>query len=168
MPSWYNAERFRSHVREPDVDNLLYIARDLHLVDVRVIRRNWWGIASQSRIIALTARATDSLLRPFPTLCSNLYLSGRKAADGRRHGASHTRTNVLFSSAEEGGRALVVTSTAPREGKSLVSSNLAISLAQAGQRTLLSMPTCASRRRTTSSASARSRASRTCWWATPR
>ena len=47
------------------------------------------------------------------------------------------RTNVLFSSAEEGGRALVVTSTAPREGKSLVSSNLAISLAQAGQRTLL-------------------------------
>ena len=47
------------------------------------------------------------------------------------------RTNVMFSSAEEGGRALVVTSTAPREGKSLVSSNLAISLAQAGQRTLL-------------------------------
>jgi capsular exopolysaccharide synthesis family protein len=47
------------------------------------------------------------------------------------------RTNVLFSSAEEGGRALVVTSTAPREGKSLVSSNLAIALAQAGQRTLL-------------------------------
>ncbi|HMF99158.1 MAG TPA: polysaccharide biosynthesis tyrosine autokinase, partial [Vicinamibacterales bacterium] len=47
------------------------------------------------------------------------------------------RTNVLFSSAEEGGRALVVTSTAPREGKSLVSSNLAISLAQAGERTLL-------------------------------
>ena len=44
---------------------------------------------------------------------------------------------MLFSSAEEGGRALVVTSTAPREGKSLVSSNLAISLAQAGQRTLL-------------------------------
>ena len=47
------------------------------------------------------------------------------------------RTNVLFSSAEEGGRALVVTSTAPREGKSLVASNLAISLAQAGQRALL-------------------------------
>jgi capsular exopolysaccharide synthesis family protein len=47
------------------------------------------------------------------------------------------RTNVLFSSAEEGGRALVITSTAPREGKSLVSSNLAIALAQAGQRTLL-------------------------------
>src|SRR5262245_11011193 len=47
------------------------------------------------------------------------------------------RTNLFFSSAEEGGRALVITSTSPREGKSLVSSNLAIALAQAGQRTLL-------------------------------
>jgi len=47
------------------------------------------------------------------------------------------RTNVLFSSAQEGARALVVTSTAPGEGKSMVASNLAISLAQAGQRVLL-------------------------------
>jgi capsular exopolysaccharide synthesis family protein len=47
------------------------------------------------------------------------------------------RTNLFFSSAEEGGHALVITSTSPREGKSLVSSNLAIALAQAGQRTLL-------------------------------
>src|SRR5262249_23530973 len=47
------------------------------------------------------------------------------------------RTNVLFSSAQEGARALVVTSTAPGEGKSMVASNLAISLAQAGQRVLV-------------------------------
>jgi polysaccharide biosynthesis transport protein len=47
------------------------------------------------------------------------------------------RTNVLFSSAEEGARALVITSTGPGEGKSMVASNLAISLAQAGQRVLL-------------------------------
>jgi succinoglycan biosynthesis transport protein ExoP len=47
------------------------------------------------------------------------------------------RTNVLFSSAQEGARALVVTSTGPGEGKSMVASNLAISLAQAGQRVLL-------------------------------
>jgi capsular exopolysaccharide synthesis family protein len=47
------------------------------------------------------------------------------------------RTNVLFSSAEEGARTLVVTSTGPREGKSLVSGNLAVALAQAGQRVLL-------------------------------
>ncbi len=47
------------------------------------------------------------------------------------------RTNVLFSSAEEGGRSLVVTSTGPGEGKTLVATNVAISLAQAGQRVLL-------------------------------
>jgi capsular exopolysaccharide synthesis family protein len=47
------------------------------------------------------------------------------------------RTNVLFSSAQEGARSLVVTSTGPGEGKSMVASNLAISLAQAGQRVLL-------------------------------
>jgi capsular exopolysaccharide synthesis family protein len=47
------------------------------------------------------------------------------------------RTNVLFSMPEDGRRCLVVTSTAPGEGKSLVASNLAIALAQAGQRTLI-------------------------------
>ena len=46
------------------------------------------------------------------------------------------RTNVLFSSAEEGVRVVVVTSAGPGEGKSLFSSNLAVSLAQAGQRVL--------------------------------
>lgn len=47
------------------------------------------------------------------------------------------RTNVLFSSAEEGMRSLVVTSAGPGEGKSVVSSNVAIALAQTGQRVLL-------------------------------
>jgi capsular exopolysaccharide synthesis family protein len=47
------------------------------------------------------------------------------------------RTNVLFSSADEGTRSLVVTSAGPGEGKSLVASNLAVAMAQAGQRVLL-------------------------------
>ncbi len=47
------------------------------------------------------------------------------------------RTAVLFSSAEEGAHAIVVTSTGPSEGKTVVSSSLAITLAQAGQRTLV-------------------------------
>jgi capsular exopolysaccharide synthesis family protein len=47
------------------------------------------------------------------------------------------RTAVLFSSAEEGTRSVVITSTGPHEGKTLVSSSLAITLAQAGQRTLV-------------------------------
>jgi capsular exopolysaccharide synthesis family protein len=47
------------------------------------------------------------------------------------------RTGLLFSSAEEGPKTLVVTSTAPSEGKTVVASNLAIALAQAGQRVIL-------------------------------
>jgi succinoglycan biosynthesis transport protein ExoP len=47
------------------------------------------------------------------------------------------RTNVLFSSADQGSRSLLVTSTSPGEGKSLVASNLAMSLGQIGDRVLL-------------------------------
>ncbi len=47
------------------------------------------------------------------------------------------RTNVLFSSADDGLRTLVVTSAGPGEGKSICSANIAIAIAQAGQRVLL-------------------------------
>jgi capsular exopolysaccharide synthesis family protein len=47
------------------------------------------------------------------------------------------RTNILFSSPDEGSRTLVVTSTGPGEGKTTVSCNLAIGFAMAGQRVLL-------------------------------
>jgi capsular exopolysaccharide synthesis family protein len=47
------------------------------------------------------------------------------------------RTNVLFSSADEGGRSIVITSTGPGEGKTVVSTNLAMALAQTGLRVLL-------------------------------
>lgn len=47
------------------------------------------------------------------------------------------RTNVLFSSTDEGGRLVAVTSSAPGEGKTVVSANLGVALAQAGHRVLL-------------------------------
>jgi capsular exopolysaccharide synthesis family protein len=47
------------------------------------------------------------------------------------------RTSVIFSSAADGSRTVMVTSTAPSEGKTLISSNLAHALAQAEQRTLI-------------------------------
>jgi capsular exopolysaccharide synthesis family protein len=47
------------------------------------------------------------------------------------------RTNVLFSSADEGSRLVVVTSSAPGEGKTAVSTNLSLALAQAGHKVLL-------------------------------
>lgn len=47
------------------------------------------------------------------------------------------RTNVLFSSADDGLRTLVVTSAGPGEGKSICSANIAVALAQTGLRVLL-------------------------------
>jgi polysaccharide biosynthesis transport protein len=47
------------------------------------------------------------------------------------------RTNLLFSSAEDGLRTLVVTSAGPGEGKSIVAANIGLAMAQAGQRVLL-------------------------------
>ncbi|MBI2829339.1 MAG: polysaccharide biosynthesis tyrosine autokinase [Acidobacteria bacterium] len=47
------------------------------------------------------------------------------------------RTNVLFSSTDDGGRMIVVTSSAPGEGKTIVATNLSVALAQAGHRVLL-------------------------------
>jgi succinoglycan biosynthesis transport protein ExoP len=47
------------------------------------------------------------------------------------------RSNMLFSVIDEGGRSVVITSTGPGEGKTIVASNLALALAQAGQRVVL-------------------------------
>jgi len=47
------------------------------------------------------------------------------------------RTNILFASADVGSKSIVITSTGPGEGKSVVSANIAMSLAMAGQRVLL-------------------------------
>jgi polysaccharide biosynthesis transport protein len=47
------------------------------------------------------------------------------------------RTNVLFSAPDGGSRSLVITSTGPGEGKTTVAANLAVALAQTGQRVVL-------------------------------
>ena len=47
------------------------------------------------------------------------------------------RTNLQFMNPSEGMQSILVTSTLPNEGKSWVSSNLAVAFAQAGKRTVL-------------------------------
>ena len=76
MESWYEVDVFRGHVREPDVDDLRYIARDLGLKEVKVMGRNWLGYARRGMRAVMPA--IDLALRPFPSLCANIYLIGRK------------------------------------------------------------------------------------------
>ena len=47
------------------------------------------------------------------------------------------RTNVLFSAPEMGSRSILITSSGPGEGKTMVATNMAVSLAHASQRVLL-------------------------------
>jgi SAM-dependent methyltransferase len=80
MSDWYEQDNFRGHVREPDVDDLKYIARDLGLRDVRILGRNWLGYDSRfAKWGHHLAWLVDYPLRIFPSLCSDLYLLGRKA-----------------------------------------------------------------------------------------
>jgi SAM-dependent methyltransferase len=80
MGEWYEAEQFRSHVREPDVADLRYIARDLGLANVRILGRNWFAYRSSKAVIRTLARLSDRFLQLRPTLCANLYLVGTKPA----------------------------------------------------------------------------------------
>jgi SAM-dependent methyltransferase len=78
MADWYEESMFRGHVREPDVDDLLYIARDMGLVEVCVKGRNWVGISSPRRPVRIATRLIDYPLRLMPTFCANLYLTGHR------------------------------------------------------------------------------------------
>lgn len=79
MPDWYETDIFRGHVREPTVSDLLYIARDMGLIDVKIYGRNWAGYLSDKRAARAVTRVIDYPLRLMPSLCSNIYMKGRKA-----------------------------------------------------------------------------------------
>ncbi len=78
MQEWYEPDVFRGHVREPDVGDLKYIANDMKLGDIRVYGRNWLGYYSANRFTRLAATIMDYPLRLRPSLCSDIYMVGRK------------------------------------------------------------------------------------------
>lgn len=80
MENWYEAKQFRGHVREPDVDDLLYIARDMKLENVEVIGRNWLGYISRFGFVRAATPYIDVLLQKFPQLCANIYMLGVKSS----------------------------------------------------------------------------------------
>lgn len=79
MHDWYECETFRGHVREPDVDDLRYIARDLGLADAQIVGFNWQGYKSPRGWVRRVVPLVDRPLRRFPALCADIYLVGSKA-----------------------------------------------------------------------------------------
>lgn len=87
--------------------------------------KNYLGLSFLGLIPKLADKETDS-----PLLHTGVSTAFAEAF-------RNLRTNILFSTTEKGGRSILVTSTGPGEGKTLVACNLAVALAQAGQRVLL-------------------------------
>jgi SAM-dependent methyltransferase len=87
MEDWYEEPEFRGHVREPDVADLRHIALDMGLKDVQIIGRNWLGYLSRSRLVRLGTWITDRPLRMFPSLCADLYVTGRSPPANSRTNA---------------------------------------------------------------------------------
>ena len=54
IEDWYEEPEFRGHVREPDVADLRYIARDMGLKDVQIFGGNWQGYGSRSVFVRLS------------------------------------------------------------------------------------------------------------------
>lgn len=75
---WYDAATFRGHVREPTVQDLREIGARLELADISIFGRNWLGLANPHPVLRTAARIADPLLRLRPSLCSDIYLMGRK------------------------------------------------------------------------------------------
>jgi SAM-dependent methyltransferase len=80
MADWYEQPIFRGHVREPDVADLRYIAKDMGLVDAQILGRNWQGLKHPSPKVRRISKALDRPLQSRPSLCSDIYLLGRKPA----------------------------------------------------------------------------------------
>lgn len=80
MEDWYEKEVFRGHVREPDVNDLKYIAADMGLTDVKLYGRNHSFLTAPRKPLRVLARIIDYPLRAFPSLCPSIYVVGRKPA----------------------------------------------------------------------------------------
>jgi SAM-dependent methyltransferase len=78
MHEWYESHTFRGHTREPDIDDLRYIARDMGLERVTIFGRNWVGYVARRRTIRVATRLFDKLLRLRPSLCGDIYMLGYK------------------------------------------------------------------------------------------
>ena len=78
MDDWYETPEFRGHVREPDVDDLRYIAKDMGLRKIEIIGRNWQGYLNMNKTLRLLSSMLDLGIRMAPSLCSDIYMVGFK------------------------------------------------------------------------------------------
>jgi len=74
---WFYRDQFQGHVREPVLADLVRLVRELGFEKQAVWGRNWAGYPAAG-VRRAPAWLFDHALRPFPTLCSDLYVLARK------------------------------------------------------------------------------------------
>ena len=65
-------------MREPTAGELRHIASDLGLAEVTIWGRNWLGLMAESAAVRAVSRLADRPLRVAPSLCSDIYVAGRR------------------------------------------------------------------------------------------
>ena len=65
-------------MREPTTGELRQIAADLGLEQVEVWGRNWLGLVNEGPAMRVVSRLADRPLRVVPSLCSDIYVAGRR------------------------------------------------------------------------------------------
>lgn len=79
MLDWYETPIFRGHVREPDVNDLHYIAQDIGADKVKILGRNWIGYRNKRKLIRTITPIFDKVLQLRPSLCTDIYLLAWKS-----------------------------------------------------------------------------------------
>lgn len=74
MADWYEQPVFRGHVREPDVGDLAYIARDLGASRHAIVGKNWIGYRHPSAFVRAVTPYVDRLMQMRPSLCADINL----------------------------------------------------------------------------------------------
>ena len=69
---------FRGHVREPSVSDLNQIVLKLGYLKYQNFGRNWLGLYGNNNFVKFLTRIFDSILRFFPSLCSDIYVVAKK------------------------------------------------------------------------------------------
>ena len=129
--------------RSEDVERFLHVPALALIPSIESLngrRGGIYGIYGRSKMLAGGARASSKPTALVPKAQVPRWY--RIDTQGEQHMALSEafrtlRTSVLLSTADRPPRALLVTSSQPGEGKTTISANLAISLAQLGRRVLL-------------------------------
>jgi SAM-dependent methyltransferase len=78
LEDYFDKDLFRGHVREPNLSDLVFFVKKMKLKIIKIYGRNFQGLSSENKNMRFISYIFDFTLRFFPTLCSDIYIVGKK------------------------------------------------------------------------------------------